>query len=128
MKFMLKWGVKHRGVQVRRFRRMLCKVFHEILRIWAEESVFMSAAHIHCTHHLMVRMLHEWRAQRRFELRRVKQARIARRWFIKRACWSKWRSALEHRNRERRLQRWHLNLVKKVLIGALQPRPDIACP
>ncbi|KAF8326021.1 uncharacterized protein EI90DRAFT_3018764 [Cantharellus anzutake] len=95
-------------------------LFKEAYHHWHSRLVALNAslasAQVYYTHHLMVRKLHTWRAQRKFELRRVKQARIARRWFIKRACWSKWRGALEEKNRGRRLQTWNQGLLRRLFI------------
>jgi protein SFI1 len=67
--------------------------------------------------HLGQQAFQQWRDRKKKEHKRVKQARIARRWFLKRECWGRWRQQLEEKARLKRLEQWNMRLKKKYFLG-----------
>ncbi|KZT42095.1 hypothetical protein SISSUDRAFT_1042035 [Sistotremastrum suecicum HHB10207 ss-3] len=58
--------------------------------------------------------LFHWRLKLRANLKQLKQARAARRFFVQRAAWDKWRMLLETRRREAKLKAFSEKLLNRV--------------
>lgn len=90
-------------------------LYQRLFDVWRDRSLKLTTAvaDADALHEraLMRHTFHDWQVRRKSEERKVKQARIARRWFLKREVWSRWRNALDERARQQRLQYW--NLAKK---------------
>lgn len=90
-------------------------------RVWCSERLAKNNAitlsQDHYQHRLLLDMFNTWRSQKVAHARKVKQARIARRWFLKRACWTKWKEQLESRGREKKLMAFEAKVVGRCFNG-----------
>ena len=66
---------------------------------------------------LLARAFQGWQKRRKKEDHRFKNARLARRWFIKRECWRRWLIAIDERALQQRLKYWKRTKTQNYFAG-----------
>jgi hypothetical protein len=74
-------------------------------------------AEMHYYRNLLARAFQDWHKRRKKEEHRFRDARLARRWFIKRQCWRRWLVAMDGRALQRKLHYWNLAKTRDYLEG-----------
>lgn len=84
-------------------------------------------AEMHYYRSLLTRTFQGWRKRRKKEDHRLRNARLARRWFIKRQCWRRWLIAMDERSLQRKLKYWKLTKTRDYLEGETASCSAITC-
>lgn len=79
----------------------------------------------HYAANLLSRMLFIWRLRLRAQLKWARKANMARRYFVERGAWDKWRLVLEKKRRTRKVQDLEREKITKIFLSK-NPAPT-AC-
>jgi protein SFI1 len=100
-------------------RLLLASVFDA----WARRrGLFQSNLRLveqHYAANLLSRTLLVWRLQLRATLKQARKANMARKYFLERRVWDRWRLVLETRRRHRRLQELDRERLRRVFLSAV---------
>ena len=85
-------------------------------RVYASHRNALSFAMQYHSAQLRFKMLLTWRLQLRAKLQMIKQSRIAEKFFIARQAWKIWTDKLEEKRRQKKLQDWKKQKMRKCFI------------
>lgn len=90
-------------------------------RTWSKrcqdhQAIITYSAHLY-DQGLVAHYLNSWKMQLALRLKRVKQARIARRWFLQRLVWVQWREKLDGKRRDKKVEAYERGRLRVVLLS-----------
>ncbi|KAI1795981.1 hypothetical protein LXA43DRAFT_697884 [Ganoderma leucocontextum] len=122
------WTQWRRRMEEQREREELAQLFRtrstslqgaSVLKRWREVYQSHQNAQSFAVHYdrerLQYQMMLTWRLQLRAHLRKAKQAKVARKYFVLRRCFHVWTAKVEEKRREKKLREFQMRKAKKVL-------------